>query len=124
MRPMTIRTTHSEVLDATEHLPGGATLVIHGFEWDEYERLLDGLGNAPHLRLSYDSGSLRVVSISPEHEEYATAIESLILAFCDEFEITVEGRGCATWRKHALSKGVRGRRMLLRSKRSSDHWQA
>jgi Uma2 family endonuclease len=106
MRSMTIRTTHTEVFEAAEHLPDGATLLIHGFDWDEYERLLDDLGHSPHLRLSYDSGSLRIVSISPEHEEYATAIEGLILTFCDESEITLEGRGRATWRKQTLAKGV------------------
>jgi Uma2 family endonuclease len=106
MRSMTIRTTHTEVLEATEHLPDGATLLIHSFDWDEYERLLVDLGNSPHLRLSYDSGNLRILSISSEHDQYATAIEGLILTFCDEFEITLEGLGCATWRSQALAKGV------------------
>jgi Uma2 family endonuclease len=106
MRSMTIRTTHSEVLEATEHLPDGATLLIHGFGWDEYERLLVDLGHSPHLRVSYDGGNLRIVSISPEHEDYATAIEGLILTFCDDTEITLEGRGRATWRQQALEKGV------------------
>ena len=78
MRSMTTRTTHTEVLAATEHLPDGATLVIHGFDWDEYERLLEDLGHSSHLRLSYDSGSLRILSISAEHDEYATALEGLI----------------------------------------------
>jgi Uma2 family endonuclease len=103
---MTIRTTHTEVFEATEHLPDGATLLIHGFDWDEYERLLVDLGNSPHLRISYDSGSLRILSISPEHDQYATAIEGLIMTFCDESETTLEGYGRATWRNEALAKGV------------------
>ena len=106
MRPMSIRTTRSEVLAATERLPDEAILVVHGFEWDEYERLLDDLRDSRQLRVSYDSGRLRIVSISPEHEEYATAIEGLILAFCDEAGITAEARGCATWRRETLARGV------------------
>jgi len=106
MRSMTTRTTHTEVLVANEHLPHGATLVIHGFDWDEYGRLLDGLGHSPHLRLSYDSGSLRILSISAEHDECATALEGLILTFCDESEITMEARARATWKLQALEKGV------------------
>ena len=106
MRSMTTGTTHTEVLDATEHLPDGATLLIHGFAWDEYELLLVHLANSPHLRLSYDSGSLRVLSISSAHDQYATAIEGLIVTFCDESEITLEGLGRTTWRNEALAKGV------------------
>jgi Uma2 family endonuclease len=106
MRPMSIRTTRSEVLEATEHLPDEAILFVHGFEWDEYERLLDDLRDSRQLRVSYDSGRLRIMSISPEHEEYATAIEGLILAFCDEAGITAEARGCATWRRETLARGV------------------
>jgi len=103
---MTTGTTHTEVLDATVHLPDGATLLIHGFAWDEYELLLVHLANSPHLRLSYDSGSLRVLSISSAHDRYATAIEGLIVTFCDESEITLEGLGRTTWRNEALAKGV------------------
>ena len=106
MRSMTIRTTHTEVFEATKYLPDGATLLIHGFDWDEYELLLVDLGHSPHLRLSYDTGNLRIVSTSAEHEEYATVVEHLILTFCDESETIAEARGRATWRKHALEKGV------------------
>jgi Uma2 family endonuclease len=106
MRTMSTRTTHSEVLEAAEHLPDEATLVIHGFDWDEYERLLDDLRKTRRLRVSYNSGSLRIMAISPEHEEYARVIEFLIVAFCDETEITLEARGSATWRIEALAKGV------------------
>src|SRR5437016_5848331 len=44
----------SEILDATEHLPEGATLVIPQVTWDDYEHLLDDLTERPHLRVSYD----------------------------------------------------------------------
>jgi len=108
MRVMSTQTTHDEVREATEHLPDGSTLVIHGFDWDEYELLLADLRDTPHLRLSYDSGNLRIVSISPEHEDYATVLADLIVVFCDESEITVEARGRATWRKPELTKGVEG----------------
>ena len=46
------------------------------------------------------------MAISPEHENYASALTGLILAFCDEADITLEARGCATWRVAALDKGV------------------
>ena len=32
-----------DILDAAEHLPDSATLVVHQVEWDAYERLLKDL---------------------------------------------------------------------------------
>jgi hypothetical protein len=38
---MSVRT--ADHLEAIRHMPAGATLVIHAFAWDEYERLLEEL---------------------------------------------------------------------------------
>lgn len=54
---MAVRTI--DAMDAVEHLPDGATLVLHQVSWDEYERLLERLSDRPHLRASYDRGKRR-----------------------------------------------------------------
>ncbi len=64
---MSLSASHEEVLQAAQHLPNGATLVIHEFEWDEYERLLKILEDRPHLRVSYDCGRLEILSPSTAH---------------------------------------------------------
>jgi Uma2 family endonuclease len=60
-----------DALDAIQHLPDGATLVIHHLDWNEYEQLLEDLADRPHLRISYDRGKLEIMMPLPEHEEYA-----------------------------------------------------
>lgn len=50
---MTTRT--ADCLDAIDHLPAGATLVVHDFCWDDYERVVDDLAVGHHVRVSYDA---------------------------------------------------------------------
>jgi Uma2 family endonuclease len=93
-------------LEAIERLPEGATLVIRQATWEDYERLLDDLRDRPNLRVSYDSGTLEIMSPLPEHEEYASFIEAVVRLIGEELDLTIEGRGNATWKRRRLAKGV------------------
>jgi Uma2 family endonuclease len=95
-----------EILEAAEHLPGGAALVVPAVPWDEYEHLLEDLAERPHFRVSYDDGRLEIVSPLPEHEEYARLIDMLVVAYAEAHDTELENRGHATWRRKALKKGV------------------
>ena len=101
---MSIRT--ADHLDAVRHLPAGATLIIHAFAWEEYERLLDDLSDGSHVRVSYDRGNLEVTSPLPEHEDYARFIDDLVRALSDTLDLKLEKRGSATWKKRSLARGV------------------
>ena len=101
---MSIRT--ADHLDAVRHLPAGATLIIHAFAWDDYERLLEDLWEGPRVRVSYDRGKLEVMSPLPEHEEYARLIDVLVRALSDTRNLKLENRGSATWKRRSLARGV------------------
>ena len=99
-------TRTADYLDAIEHLPDGATLVIHQFSWDDYERLLEDLQERPHLRVSYDRGKLEIMSPLPEHEEYARFVDDLVRAFSDAHDLKLQKYGAATWKRQRLARGV------------------
>ena len=99
--------THTtDYLDAIEHLPEGATLVIPRFTWDDYERLLEHLSDRPHLRVSYDRGKLEVMSPLPEHENCVQFIDDLVLIFSEKLGLQLEKYGQTTWRRRRLERGV------------------
>ena len=106
MRSMSLHTSHEEVLQATEHLPDGATLVIHEFEWEEYERLLEVLEDRPKLRVSYDCGRLEILSPSVAHEQFTRLMDFIVYVFCEVFELKVRCFGQSTMKSKALAKGV------------------
>jgi Uma2 family endonuclease len=99
-------TRQKDVLDATEHLPPSATLVIHEFGWDDYEKLLVALNERRCFRVNYDCGRLEVLSLSPSHEEYAWFIDLLVFVFCEIRDLNIRCFGGATWKRKALLKGV------------------
>ncbi len=101
---MSIRT--ADYIDAIEHLPDGATLVMRQFSWDDYERLLEELRNRPHLRVSYDSGNLEIMSPLPEHEKYAAFIDDLVRFVSEALDQNLEKLGRTTWKKRSVAKGV------------------
>jgi Uma2 family endonuclease len=105
MTPMSLPATN-EILDAAEHLPAGTTLVVPEVAWDDYERLLEGLAERPRLRVSYDSGVVEIVSPLPEHEEYARFFDDLVRAYANIYDMELEKRGQATWKRKALRKGA------------------
>ena len=93
-------------LDAIEHLPEGATLVIHQVSWDDYENLLEDVLGRPSLRVSYDCGRLEIMGPLPEHEEYGRFIEGLVRILSEELDLTVQSYGGATWKRQKLAKGA------------------
>ena len=105
MAPMTLPLTH-EILDATEHLPIGATLVVPQVSWDDYEILLEELAERPHFRVSYDCGKLEIMSPSRDHEKYTRFFDDLVRAYADAFDLELEKLGQTTWKLKAVGKGV------------------
>jgi Uma2 family endonuclease len=91
--------------EMVSQLPEDASLTFHDVSWDEYEELLEQVGEAPGLRLSYDNGSLRVMTISAEHEKYTEFISSLVGIIRIRLRINILGFGSATMRKRKVRKG-------------------
>lgn len=80
-------------------------VVLHGVRWETYERLLDELEDR-RLRLTYDSGTLEIMSPSRPHERVKHLIRRLIDAMTEELDIPIEGGGSTTWRREDLEKGL------------------
>jgi Uma2 family endonuclease len=100
-------TRTADYLDAIEHLPEGATLVIQQFSWDDYERLVEELQEQGlHVRVSYDQGRLEIMSPLLEHEEYGRFIDDLGRAFADAHKLNLQKYGSATWKRQQLDRGV------------------
>lgn len=91
--------------EMVSQLPEDASLTFRDVSWDEYEELLEQVGEAPGLRITYDNGSLHVMTISTEHEKYADFIKSLIAGIRLRLQINILAFGSATMRKRRRSKG-------------------
>jgi Uma2 family endonuclease len=86
-------------------LPEDTSVTFRDVSWGEYEELLEQVGEAPGLRISYENGSLHVMTISAEHEKYTLFINSLIAGIRLRLRMDILAFGSATMRKPKRSAG-------------------
>src|ERR1051325_4069720 len=91
--------------ELVERLPPGSTLILHGVTWEEYEDLLEAVGENPALRISYDEGTLQIMTTSPRHESYIKLIERLVDHLSFILGVKILFFGGATMKKKRKKKG-------------------
>ena len=108
LESMAVPTT-TDYLQAIEHVPSGATLILVGVGWEDYEQLLSDLdlgGGYPGIRVTYDEGRLEIMSPSSAHEMYKDLILHLGKVIADELGCDLETRGSTTFKLKSLAKGA------------------
>lgn len=85
---------------------GRRRILLNDISWREYEMFLEDFDQRPGWRLAFDEGRLEIMPPTPEHEEYSFSFHNFVLAYCEEFDLTLEGRRSATFRSEVLEKGV------------------
>jgi Uma2 family endonuclease len=93
-------------MEAVEHLPNDAVLILQGVTWEEYERLLVDLENWSGMRATYYKGRLEIVSPSPKHEKIKIFVDHLVAAFCDHHNIPMENLGATTYKRERDEQGA------------------
>ena len=86
-------------------LPSGAAVTFHDVSWEEYEQLIDELGEARGLRVRYNDGTLEIMTVSSAHESYATFINRLISHLSFRLRMNIRFFGSATMRTKKKKKG-------------------
>ncbi len=99
-------TATSTYLDAIRHMPAGGTLTIPDVSWDEYEALLADLEDNSHVRITYDHGSLEIVSPSARHERWTRFIVAVGRVLATELGLEFEDYGHSTIKQKSLQKGA------------------
>jgi Uma2 family endonuclease len=79
-------------------------IVLDDVSWEFYEHLLREVGNRP-IRITYDQGSLEIMSPLPMHEHWGSWIARLIELMCFERDIVVRSYGSTTFRSRPKKKG-------------------
>jgi Uma2 family endonuclease len=104
---MSTTTSKAEnLVELIEIMPADSVLTQHGVSWDEYEELLEAVGDASGLRISYDEGTLQIMTVSFKHEKYVRTIERLVDVLSLRLRIKVLFYGSATMKKQRKKKGV------------------
>jgi len=96
----------SSLLETIETLPASSTLLLHEVSWAEYEDLLALLPDHPRFRLSYDQGTLEIMTLSPRHERLKSLFAHLLAVLTEELNLNLVGLGSTTFRLAEAARGL------------------
>ena len=89
-------------MTATLTPPSTDLIHLSGISWQTYERLPTELSDR-RLRLTYNRGSLEIMSPSPEHEFGKEMLGRFVETLAEEFEIEIYPLGSTTFKRPELS---------------------
>lgn len=80
-------------------------IVLHDISWQFYEQLLEEIGNRP-IRVTFDEGSIEIMSPLPKHEWAKRAISSLLEYMTIELNLPLTRYGSTTFRREDKQTGL------------------
>ena len=106
--PMSTQTISraEEIVEIIDRMPPDGVIIQHGVEWNDYEELLDAVGEARGLRISYSEGRLQIMTLSPKHEKYTRLLDLLVGLLAVRRRIRVLFYGSSTIKKQPEQKGA------------------
>ena len=82
-----------------EQMPEDAVVTLHNTTWEDYEELLGQVGEAGGLRISFNDGTLKVMTLSHGHEKYVRFIDRLVSTLSLRLGVNVLFFGSATMKR-------------------------
>ena len=87
-------------------VPPGQRVLLSDVNWQEFEAILDDLGEHRSSRVAYDNGILEIMTPLPEHEAGKVLIGDLVKALLEELDIEFWGLGSTTFKNQKMLKGI------------------
>ena len=81
--------------------------LLRNVTWQQYLELRDG-DEYRHRRMTYDRGSLELMSPGRLHERLRIVITECVKAWCREMRISYQSGGSTTFRREDLERGLEG----------------
>ena len=98
---------HGEAVATTvdEGYAPGSLVTLTGVRWETYESLLADLADPGSPRLTYDRGTLEIMSPSSPHERANRALALVVEMVAMEWDINLLDFGTTTFRRADLERG-------------------
>lgn len=87
-------------------VPPGHRVLLHDVSWQEFEEILEELGEHRGTRLAYSRGTLEIRMPLPEHEKTKVVIGDLLKILLDEPGMAWEPFGSTTFKREDMVQGI------------------
>ena len=85
--------------------PPEQRVILHNVSWETYERLLTDLQDSSAPRMTYDRGTLEIMSPSSEHERYNRTAAQIVEELAVEMNMNIDSLGSMTFRREDIDRG-------------------
>lgn len=80
--------------------------ILYSVPWRTYERLLRIFADRPGVHLTYDRGTLELMTLSHEHEILVSILGRFVEALTDELNLPLKSGGSTTFRRRRRQRGL------------------
>jgi Uma2 family endonuclease len=87
-------------------IPPGQRILLKDVSWQEFEAILEELGEHRAARVAYNNGILEIMTPLPEHERNKEIISDLVKALLEELDIEFLPLGSTTFKNPFMSQGI------------------
>jgi len=84
----------------------GQRLLLHDVSWQEFEAILEDLGEHRAARIAYNQGILEIMTPLPEHEKHKIYISNFVETLLEELDIDFCPLGSTTFKNELMQQGI------------------
>ncbi|NJR39345.1 MAG: Uma2 family endonuclease [Leptolyngbyaceae cyanobacterium CSU_1_4] len=88
------------------NVPPGHRVIFKDVSWQEFEAILEELGDRRASRLAYSKGTLEIRMPLPKHEKAKAIIGDLVKILLEETETDCENFASSTFKRKDMAQGV------------------
>ncbi|WNZ24770.1 Uma2 family endonuclease [Leptolyngbya sp. NK1-12] len=92
-------------LNQIDVLPG-QRIILRDISWQQFEAILEEIGERRITRLAYSKGTLEIVAPLPEHEQTKVVLADLLKVLLDELDMNWEPLGSTTFKREDMQAGI------------------
>ncbi len=84
----------------------GQRIYLYDISWEEFEQILQELGEKRVTRIAYYAGELEIRMPLPEHERIKVLISNLLVVLLEELDLPWESLGSSTFKNARMKTGI------------------
>jgi Uma2 family endonuclease len=84
----------------------GQRIQFQAVDWNEFEAILEELGDQRACRIAYSDGVLEIRMPLPKHEKAKVLIGDMVKILLEELDIDNEGFGSSTFKRQDMATGI------------------
>ena len=87
-------------------VPPDKRVLIIDATWDEYENLVEQIGESRNCRVAFDGKDIEMMTLGPFHERQKSLLDWFIMIVAGELKIERQPMGSTTWKRKKLKRAI------------------